>query len=110
LLYGDVGKTHYNSLQLKAETKTPKYGLYALVAYTYSRTYDNGLSDGLGSELSAPYFPLPNWQNLDWSLSQINLDQSFTGSVIYDLPFGKGKGSSGQLEPCDQHASRRLAG
>jgi len=53
--------------------------------------YDNGLSDGLGSELSAPYFPLPNWQNLDWALSQINLDQSFTGSVIYDLPFGHGK-------------------
>ena len=91
LLFGDVGQTHYNSLQVKAETKTPKYGLYALVAYTYSRTYDNGLSDGLGSELSAPYFPLPNWQNLDWSLSQINLNQSFTGSVIYDLPFGKGK-------------------
>jgi len=91
LLFGDVGKTHYNSLQLKAETKAPKYGLYALFAYTYSRTYDNGLSDGLGSELSAPYFPLPNWQNLDWALSQINLDQSFTGSVIYDLPFGRGK-------------------
>ncbi len=91
LLLGDVGKTHYNSLQVKAETKSPKHGLYALVAYTYSRTYDNGLSDGLGSELSAPYFPLPDWQNLDWSLSQINLNQSFSTSVIYDLPFGKGK-------------------
>ena len=95
LLYGDVGQTHYNSLQIKAETKTPKYGLYGLLAYTYSRTYDNGLSDGLGSELSAPYFPLPNWQNLDWSLSQINLDHSFTGSVIYDLPFGKGRAFGG---------------
>ncbi|HEY4008550.1 MAG TPA: carboxypeptidase-like regulatory domain-containing protein [Acidobacteriaceae bacterium] len=91
ILMGDVGKTHYNSLQVKAETKTAKHGLYALVAYTYSRTYDNGLSDGLGSELSAPYFPLPNWQNLDWSLSQINLNHSFTGSIIYDLPFGHGK-------------------
>jgi hypothetical protein len=91
LLFGDLGKTHYNSMQIKAETKTPKYGLYALVAYTYSKTYDNGLTDGLGSELSAPYFPLPNWQNLDWSLAQINLDQSFSGSVIYDLPFGKGR-------------------
>ncbi|MGD0731532.1 MAG: carboxypeptidase regulatory-like domain-containing protein [Terracidiphilus sp.] len=90
-LMGDAGTTHYNSMQLKAETKTPRYGLYALIAYTYSRTYDNGLTDGLGSELSAPYFPLPNWQQLDWSLSQINLDQSFTGSIIYDLPFGKGK-------------------
>jgi hypothetical protein len=90
ILIGDVGKTSYNSLQIKAETKTSK-GLYALLAYTYSRTYDNGLTDGLGSQLSAPYFPLPNWQNLDWALSQINLNNSFTGSVIYDLPFGRGK-------------------
>jgi hypothetical protein len=99
LLYGDPGKTNYNSLQIKAETKTPKNGLYALLAYTYSRTYDNGLSDGLGSELSAPYFPLPNWQNLDWSLSQINLNHSFTGSVIYDLPFGKGKAFGSDWNP-----------
>jgi len=91
LEFGDLGKTSYNSLQIKAETKTPKYGLYALVSYTYSRTYDNGLSDGLGSELSAPYFPLPNWESLDWGLSQINLDNNFTASVIYDLPFGRGK-------------------
>ena len=90
-LFGDVGDTTYNSLQIKAETKTPRHGLYALLAYTYSRTHDNGLSDGLGSLLSAPYFPLPNWRQLDWALSQINLDNSFTGSVIYDLPFGKGK-------------------
>ena len=88
---GDLGTTSYNSLQIKAETKTPRHGLYALVAYTYSKTYDDGLSDGLVSELSAPYFPLPNWQNLDRALSQINLDNSFTGSVIYDLPFGRGR-------------------
>ncbi|HXY00084.1 MAG TPA: hypothetical protein VEI54_04130, partial [Candidatus Limnocylindrales bacterium] len=31
------------------------------------------------------------WQSLDWGLSQINLNNSFTASVIYDLPFGKGK-------------------
>ncbi len=90
-LFGDVGKTNYNSLQIKAETKTAKYGLYALFAYTYSRTYDNGLTDGLGSVVSAPFFPLPNWENLDWALSQINLNNSFTGSVIYDVPFGRGK-------------------
>lgn len=91
LAFGDYGKTTYDSLQIKLETKTPKYGLYALVGYTYSKTYDNGLSDGLGSLLSAPYFPLPNWNKLDWALSQINLDNSFTASVIYDLPFGHGK-------------------
>jgi hypothetical protein len=90
-LFGDVGKTNYDSLQVKLETKTPKYGLYALFAYTWSHTFDNGLSDGLGSEVSAPYFPLPNWQHLDWSLSQIDLANSFNGSVIYDLPFGRGR-------------------
>lgn len=91
LLFGDVGKTNYDSFQIKAETKALKHGLYALIAYSYSHTYDNGLSDGLGSLLSAPYFPLPNWQNLDWALSQINLNHSFIGSVIYDLPFGHGR-------------------
>jgi hypothetical protein len=90
-LFGDVGKTNYDSLQTKLETKATKYGLYALIAYTWSHTFDNGLSDGLGSELSAPFFPLPNWQHLDWALSQINLANSFTGSVIYNLPFGHGK-------------------
>jgi hypothetical protein len=90
-LFGDIGKTTYNSLQIKAETKTPKYGLYALFGYTYSHTYDNGLTDGLGSLLGAPYFPLPNWEKLDWGLSEINLDHSFTGSIIYDLPVGRGK-------------------
>jgi hypothetical protein len=91
LEFGDLGKTTYNSLQIKAETKSTRHGLYALVAYTYSHTYDNGLSDGLGSELSAPFFPLPNWQKLDWAPSQIDLHNNFTASVIYDLPFGRGK-------------------
>jgi hypothetical protein len=91
LEFGDIGKTTYNSLQVKAETKSSRHGLYALIAYTYSNTYDNGLTDGLGSLLSAPYFPLPNWQNLDWAPSQIDLKHNFTASLIYDLPFGRGK-------------------
>jgi len=88
---GDTGKTQYDSLQIKAETKSAKYGVYALIGYTYSHTYDDGLSDGLGSVVSAPYFPLPNWQKLDWAPSQIDLHNSFTASVVYDLPFGRGK-------------------
>ncbi len=87
----DVGSAHYNSLQIKAETKSSRHGLYALIGYTYSRNYDSGYSDGLGSNLGATYFPLPGWQQLDWGLSQINLNQDFTASLIYELPFGKGK-------------------
>ena len=87
----DFGSAHYNSLQIKAETKTPRYGLYALIGYTYSRTYDSGYSDGLSTPIGAPFFPLNGWQKSDWALSQINLNNNFTASVIYDLPFGKGK-------------------
>ena len=87
----DQGKAHYNGLQIKAETKSARHGLYALVGYTYSRTYDTGFADGLGSNYGATYFPLPNWQTLDWALSGLNLNNNFTASVIYDLPFGKGK-------------------
>lgn len=87
----DQGNAHYNSLQVKAETKSSRYGIYALIGYTYSRTYDNGFADGLGSNYGATYYPLPGFNKLDWALSGLNLNNSFIGSVIYDLPFGKGK-------------------
>ena len=87
----DAGQAHYNSLQIKAETKSARHGLYALIGYTYSRAYDTGFADGLGSIVGATYFPLPGWQSLDWGLSQINLNHNFTASLIYDLPFGKGR-------------------
>jgi hypothetical protein len=37
------------------------------------------------------YYPLPGSKQLDWGLSQLNLNNSFTASILYDLPFGKGK-------------------
>jgi hypothetical protein len=87
----DVGRAHYDSIQIKAETKNVRHGLYALIGYTYSRTFDSGFSDGLGTSAGAAYFPLPGTQRADWGLSQINLNNNFTASVLYDLPFGKGK-------------------
>jgi carboxypeptidase family protein len=85
------GAARYDSLQVKAETKSSKYGLYALLGYTYSKAFDNGFSDGLGTSLGANYYPLPNIGKGDWGLSQVDLTHNFTGSVVYDLPFGKGK-------------------
>ena len=87
----DAGLAHYNSLQIKAETKSARHGIYALIGYTYSRAYDTGFTDGLGSVIGATYFPLPGWQSQDWGLSQINLNHDFTASIIYQLPFGKGQ-------------------
>jgi carboxypeptidase family protein len=86
-----IGSAQYDSLQVKAETKSTRHGLYALIGYTWSRNYDTGLTDGLGTNPGALYYPLPGTKRLDWGLSQLNLNDSFTASVIYELPFGKGK-------------------
>jgi hypothetical protein len=87
----DYGRAHYDSFQIKAETKSMRNGIYALIGYTYSRTFDNGMPDGVGTFPGATYFPLPGTKRADWALSQLNLNNSFTASVLYDLPFGKGK-------------------
>jgi hypothetical protein len=87
----DVGQATYNSFQVKAETKSARHGIYALIGYTYSHTYDSGLPDGLGTFPGATYWPLPGTHNSDWSLSALNLNHQLTASVTYDLPFGKGK-------------------
>jgi Carboxypeptidase regulatory-like domain/TonB-dependent Receptor Plug Domain len=86
-----TGLAHYDSLQVKAETKSMRHGLYALAGYTYARSFDSGFNDGLGSGAGVTYYPLTGTKHADWALSQINLNQQFTASVIYDLPFGKGK-------------------
>ena len=87
----DNGRARYDSLQIKAETKNSRHGLYALVGYTWSRTFDSGFPDGAGTTPGATYWPLPNTQKADWGLSQLNLNDQFTASILYDLPFGKGK-------------------
>ena len=86
-----VGRARYDSLEVKAETKSTRHGLYALLGYTWSRTFDSGMPDGLGTNPGALYYPLPGSSKLDWGLSQLNLNDSFTASILYDLPFGKGK-------------------
>ena len=91
----DTGSARYDSLQVKAETKSARHGLYALLGYTWSHTFDSGFPDGLGTSSGATYWPLPGTSKADWALSQINLNQQFTASVIYDLPFGKGKAIGG---------------
>jgi hypothetical protein len=87
----DAGSARYDSLQLKAETKSARHGLYVLLGYTYARNFDSGFNDGLGSSAGVTYWPLPGTTRADWGLSQVQLNHNFTASVLYDLPFGKGK-------------------
>jgi hypothetical protein len=94
----DRGLSRYDSLQVKAE-KAYQNGLYVLVAYTYSKGFDNGLNDDLGSLVGVPYYPLhpaPNAYPLnpggytDKGLSITDQTNNFSASVLYRLPFGKG--------------------
>ncbi len=87
----DSGNARYDSLQFKAETKNARHGLYALVSYTYARNFDSGFNDGLGTSAGVTYWPLPGNARADWALSQIQLNHNFSTSILYDLPFGKGK-------------------
>jgi hypothetical protein len=89
--FTDTGSARYDSLQVKAETKSARHGLYLLLGYTYSRTFDSGLPDGLGSNSGATFWPLPGSNRADWGVSGLNLNNQFTASVLYDLPFGRGK-------------------
>lgn len=87
----DGAKARYDGLLIKAETKSARHGLYALVSYTWSRTFDSGMADGDGTTPGATFWPLPNTQRTDWGLSQLNLNDQLSASVLYELPFGKGK-------------------
>ena len=87
----DIGRAHYDSLQIKAETKSARHGLYALLGYTYPAPLTPGsrrLGHSPGRDVLAA---ARSTAKLDWGLSQINLNNNFTASVLYDLPFGKGK-------------------
>jgi hypothetical protein len=87
----DGAKARYDGLLIRAETKSARHGLYALLSYTWSRTFDSGMADGDGTTPGAQFWPLGGTQRADWGLSQLNLNDQFTASVLYELPFGKGK-------------------
>jgi hypothetical protein len=87
----DGARAEYDGLLVRAETKSARHGLYALISYTWARTFDSGMSDGDGTTPGAQYWPLPGTKRADWGLSQLNLNDQFTASVLYELPFGKGK-------------------
>jgi hypothetical protein len=89
--YCDRGKTRYDGLEVKAETKNTGRGLYALVGYTYSKGFDNGLADYQGTPGGVTYFPLTVAGNSDKGVSEVDTTNNFVASVLYNLPVGHGQ-------------------
>jgi len=74
----------YNSLQLRSEKRT-SHGLALLLAYTYSKSFDDISSvfgGSVGSGLPQNSYDLP----ADRGPSDFNAVHRFSGSFVYDLP------------------------
>jgi hypothetical protein len=82
--------SNYHALELKAEHQGR--ALTFLGSYTWSHSLDNKSSDaGINGDTSGNG-PMNqyNWR-LDYSTSSFDIQQRFVGSLVYPLPFGKGK-------------------
>jgi hypothetical protein len=85
-----IGSGNYNGLQTKL-THQMSNGLMATLAYTWSHTLDNAASTFGGASgivVGSNGTPLLHYQ---YGNSDADQRHNFTASVIYELPFGRGK-------------------
>jgi hypothetical protein len=94
-IFGTFAEAHqnYNSLQAQMQGRL-NHGLSYLLSYTWSRCMTN--SQGFWGEGGQSQAPSAWWQNTynpsgENGACYYNVKGDFTGYVIYDLPFGRGK-------------------
>jgi hypothetical protein len=81
-----IGHSYYDSLQVKAERHFSG-GVAFLGSYTFSKLIDVGCSSGWeGCDIQNAWSVFS-----DRALSALNVPQVFSGTVVAELPFGKGK-------------------
>ena len=93
-----TGNSNYHALQTRLTGHTHT-GLTYLISYTWSKSIDLASSGDFGAEgtsLQNPYNP-----QADRSVSGFDLTHIFSGSVVYELPFGRGHA----LNPSNRIAS-----
>jgi len=86
----DGGKSEYRALQVRFESRL-KFGLTLLSSFTWSRALDNG-----AGSLESPNGDGPAPQDLhdldaDYSYSAYDQPFNSTTSLVWELPFGKGR-------------------
>ena len=82
------GYSNYNALQLRVQ-KRMSYGLSLQANYAWSKSLDTGTGNGHGSGVDVyqnAYTPAANY-----GLSNFNSANTFTGQVVYEVPFGRGR-------------------
>jgi outer membrane receptor protein involved in Fe transport len=86
-----IGQSKYNAFEFQLQQRSSK-GLTYLISYTRSKSIDVGCSGSFGAEGCNVQFPYN--LNLDRSVSGFDLPNVFSGSVVYDIPVGKGRSFS----------------
>jgi len=86
---GNVAEAKYNSLAVKL-TRRLDQGLSLLVGYTLSKSEDNG--SGIRVLNGDALFPQnSNCFECEWGPSIFDVRHRFVTSMLYELPFGRGK-------------------
>lgn len=88
------GKSDYNSLQIQYEHRLAA-GLEVTGAFTWSKTTDDSCGNLDSGSTCAPQ--LYTDYAIEHGLSTQDVDYVFTPSVIYELPFGRGKRFGGDV-------------
>jgi outer membrane receptor protein involved in Fe transport len=83
-----IGQSKYNAFQFQLQQRATK-GLTYLISYTRSKSMDVACSGSFGAEGCEMQFPYND--KLDRSVSGFDVPNIFSGSVVYDIPVGKGK-------------------
>jgi hypothetical protein len=85
------GYSHYNALNVKLEHRA--HDLASTVVYTWAQSKDDkSAAAGVGATGSGYQGFMDNHHpELDYGLSDFDVNQRFVASYIYDLPFGRGK-------------------
>lgn len=82
------GRSSYEALEVSVNRRMTN-GLSSIVSYTYAKSMDISCSGWAGVEGCANQNPYD--VDADKSVSAFDLTHIFTASVVYELPFGKGK-------------------
>ena len=85
------GYSHYNAMNVKFEHRARE--LAATMVYTWAQSKDNkSAAAGVGATGAGYQGFMDNHRpQLDYGLSDFDVDQRFVASYVYDLPFGRGR-------------------
>lgn len=95
-----IGRSNYNSLQLSMKRSFTS-GLAATAAYTWAKSIDVGCSGFFGTEGCS----IQNEYDLNGqrSVSANDIPHYFVGSLVYDLPFGRGRQFGSDISTAANH-------